>query len=286
MTAYNRELYIGEAIASVLASTYHNYELIIVDDCSTDNTVEIAKQYKLHDGRIKVYVNEKNLGDYPNRNKAAAYACGKYLKYLDSDDTISSKGLEIMVDCMEKYPAAGYGLIAKNMDPRLAYPVLLSGEQAYKEYFFKCALFTTGPSGSIMKRDLFETVGGFMEMPYISDTELWLRLSATGPVVCMSVGLVWWRQHAQQQVHEGVANLFYQKQTLRLHIRFLEDVECPLQKKDAAIALRNQRNIYTRKAIRYFFKFEFSKGIELVENNNLHFSDFILSLKRNVIIDY
>ncbi|MBK8712927.1 MAG: glycosyltransferase family 2 protein [Niastella sp.] len=88
MTAYNRQQFIAEAIESVLASTYQNWELIIVDDGSKDDTVAVTKSYAEKDNRIHVYVNEKNLGDYPNRNKAAFYANGKYLKYLDSDDLI------------------------------------------------------------------------------------------------------------------------------------------------------------------------------------------------------
>src|SRR5260370_37746092 len=86
MTAYNREKYIAQAIESVLASTYTNFELIIVDDRSTDYSVEIARGYERKDKRVRVHVNEKNLGDYPNRNKAASYAVGKYIRYLDSDD--------------------------------------------------------------------------------------------------------------------------------------------------------------------------------------------------------
>ena len=70
MTCYNREKYIGEAIESVLASSYTNLELIIVDDHSSDNTVGIARAYAAKDSRVNVYVNELNLGDYPNRNKA------------------------------------------------------------------------------------------------------------------------------------------------------------------------------------------------------------------------
>ncbi|HEV2714429.1 MAG TPA: glycosyltransferase family A protein, partial [Terriglobales bacterium] len=87
MTAYNREKYIAEAIESVLASNFKDFELIIVDDCSKDRTAEIARRYT-SDSRVQVHVNEKNLGDYPNRNRAASLARGKYLKYLDSDDVI------------------------------------------------------------------------------------------------------------------------------------------------------------------------------------------------------
>ena len=66
MTAYNRQQFIAEAIESVLASTYINFELIIVDDCSKDDTVLIAKTYEKLDARIQVHINEQNLGDYGN----------------------------------------------------------------------------------------------------------------------------------------------------------------------------------------------------------------------------
>src|SRR5690349_18425307 len=106
MTSYNREKYIAEAIESVLASSYKNFELIIVDDCSRDKTVAIAKEYAAKDGRVKVFVNEKNLGDYPNRNQAASYAKGKYIKFLDADDLIYHYGLDVMVNYMERFPQA------------------------------------------------------------------------------------------------------------------------------------------------------------------------------------
>src|ERR1700730_17371732 len=93
MTAYNREKYIGQAIESVIASTFQNWELIIVDDGSKDKTVELAREYERSDSRIKVYLNEKNLGDYPNRNQAASYARGKYIKYIDADDSLYYWGL-------------------------------------------------------------------------------------------------------------------------------------------------------------------------------------------------
>ena|SRR5674476_1029541 len=82
MTAYNREKYIAEAIESVLAQTFTDFELVVVDDGSKDHTVDIARRYS-KDPRVSVHINEKNLGDYPNRNRAASLARGRYLKYLD-----------------------------------------------------------------------------------------------------------------------------------------------------------------------------------------------------------
>ena len=125
-TVYNREKYLAACIDSVLASSYQDWELIIVDDVSTDTSVAIAKSYEQKDARIKVYVNAKNLGDYPNRNKAASYAKGKYLKYLDADDVIYPHGLEVMVHTMEQFPEAGLGISQKVAEDIKPYPFVCS----------------------------------------------------------------------------------------------------------------------------------------------------------------
>ena len=110
MTAYNREKYVADAISSVLNCQFSDFELIFVDDCSTDRTAEIAWRFSASDPRMKVYINEKNLGDYNNRNRAASFASGKYIKYLDSDDYLYPHGLQIMVESMERFPDAAVGL--------------------------------------------------------------------------------------------------------------------------------------------------------------------------------
>ena len=110
MTTYNREKYVAKAIDSVLASTFNDFELIVVDDCSTDRSVEIAREFASRDERIRVVVNDENLGDYPNRNRAASLACGTYLKYVDADDYIYPGGLQTLMGMMAQFPAAGYGL--------------------------------------------------------------------------------------------------------------------------------------------------------------------------------
>ena len=111
MTSYNRSALIGEAVESVLDSGYSSFELIIVDDASTDDTVAIAQAYACKDDRIKVFVNEINIGDYLNRNKAASYATGKYLKYVDSDDKLLKGGLQYCVACMEQNAKADWAMI-------------------------------------------------------------------------------------------------------------------------------------------------------------------------------
>lgn len=196
MTAYNRELYIGEAIESVLNSTYSEFELLIVDDFSNDTTAEIARKYEVLDSRIIVYVNEKNLGDYPNRNKAASYAKGKYLKYLDSDDTMSTKCLERMVYEMEKQPECAFGITSRSLE----HVVLHSQENSFRTHFFERGILDLGPSATIIRNEIFKKYNGFLELRCVSDFEFWMRLALENSMIELERDLIFWREHNQQEI--------------------------------------------------------------------------------------
>ena len=99
MPSYNTANYIEESIQSVLNQTYTNWELIIVDDCSTDNTDEIISKF-LEDKRIHYFKNEKNLGAAVSRNKALREANGRWIIFLDSDDLWNSLKLEKQINFM------------------------------------------------------------------------------------------------------------------------------------------------------------------------------------------
>ena len=88
VTVYNREAFLRATLQSILESSFGDFEVLVVDDCSTDSSLKIAHEIAQTDSRIKVCANEKNLGDYGNRMHVAALACGTYLKYVDSDDLI------------------------------------------------------------------------------------------------------------------------------------------------------------------------------------------------------
>lgn len=102
MPAYNAEKYIEESIKSVLYQTYSNWELIIVNDCSLDNTYEIAKKYQEKDSRIKLYSLFKNQGVANARNIAINNAKGKYIAFLDSDDIWLPEKLNNQIKFMEE----------------------------------------------------------------------------------------------------------------------------------------------------------------------------------------
>lgn len=100
MPSYNTGKFIKQTIESVIAQSYSNWELIIVDDCSPDNTDEIIKPF-LSDQRIRYLKNEKNSGASVSRNRALREAKGKWIAFLDSDDLWKPEKLEKQICFME-----------------------------------------------------------------------------------------------------------------------------------------------------------------------------------------
>ncbi len=100
MPSYNTGKYISESIKSVLAQTYENWELIIVDDCSTDDTESVVKSFE--DPRIIYIRNEKNSGAAVSRNRALQEAKGKWIAFLDSDDLWLPQKLELQLNFMRE----------------------------------------------------------------------------------------------------------------------------------------------------------------------------------------
>jgi glycosyltransferase involved in cell wall biosynthesis len=251
MTSYNREKYIAEAIESVLASTFEDFELIITDDCSGDRTVDIAKSYAARDQRVKVYVNEKNLGDYPNRNKAASYAVGEYLKYVDADDYIYPWGLELMVNMMDKYPAAGWGLCSLEQFVERPFPFQLTPREAYEYSYLGPGLFTKAPLSSIIRRKVFEEAGGFSTQRMSGDYEMWHRLALRYPILLMPQGIVWYREHGDQEIKSFSK---YIETYDRISLQYLTLPECPLDKQAVAKILRKNKRDRTLELLKATIK--------------------------------
>lgn len=102
---YNAQKYIAQTMDSVLAQTYSNWEMIIMDDCSTDSCPEIVKEYCRKDSRIKYFKNKENQGVSGTRNAAMQKATGRYLAFLDSDDLWNPEKLSIQISFMEQNDA-------------------------------------------------------------------------------------------------------------------------------------------------------------------------------------
>lgn len=265
MTAFNRELYIAEAIESVLASTFKDFELIIVDDCSSDKTVEIAKKYEILDTRVKVYINEKNLGDYPNRNMAASYAKGKYIKFLDSDDLMAPLCLERMSEEMEKHPDCAFGISSSSLLNLQVH----NPENAFKTHFFERGILDISPSGSIIRKDIFYKENCFLELRCVSDFEFWLRLALKYPLLELEKDLVFWRQHGQQEIKLG--NLAYLEHTISI---LRDKLKLSYLTEDEKLTIINK---YEKSTMRHLLKSVFSIGFSnffrLKKINKLNLKD-------------
>jgi glycosyltransferase involved in cell wall biosynthesis len=220
MTSYNRQDYIAEAIESVLNSKYQNFELIIVDDGSKDQTVKIAQEFAEKDKRIRLYINEKNLGDYGNRNKAASYATGKYIKYLDSDDKIYEWGMEYCVELMEKYPEAGMGIFKSRNKVNEEY---LKPEESINIHFFKNTFLNIGPSGTILKRDSFEQAG-FFKADYGAASDMYfnIKMASLFPIVILKKEFFFYREHEGQEIKNRFSYLLYNYPYMRDILKFSE----------------------------------------------------------------
>jgi glycosyltransferase involved in cell wall biosynthesis len=237
MTVYNREKYIATAIESVLAQSMADFELIVVDDSSTDRSVEIACQYQ-SDSRVKVFINETNLGDFPNRNRVAAHATGKYLKYVDSDDAIYPHCLEVMTHMMERHPLAGMLLCAWE-ETDSPYPFELSPLEAYRRCFVDGLRMSNAPATTMYRRNAFEQVEGFSTRWSLSaDWELTLKMARHFPVVFAPTGLVFYRVHKGQIVaymEDSYLQHFYQASAIALDA--LRHPDCPLTRPERRWAL-------------------------------------------------
>ena len=109
---YNAEKYLKESIESVLSQTYHHIEMILVDDCSSDNSAQIIREYQLKNSRIRYYLQPRNMGAGHARNKALELARGQYVAFLDADDVWIPVKIERQISLMnEKQAPFSYAAI-------------------------------------------------------------------------------------------------------------------------------------------------------------------------------
>lgn len=140
LPAYQAEKYLGAAIESIQAQTFSDWELLIIEDCSEDKTLAIAKSYEEKDPRIQVIHREKNQGVSEARNLGITKACGRYLWFVDADDTVEKNLLSQVAESLKKNPAklVVFGLVEEYYSPegKLEYqnirkpaPALLNTEE-------------------------------------------------------------------------------------------------------------------------------------------------------------
>lgn len=195
--SYNHAQFLGEAIERVLEQTYSDWEIVLVDDGSKDNSVEVARSFK--DKRIRIYENQTNLGTYGNEQKALSLAEAEFIAVLNSDDLWATTKLEKQMATLAKHSEASYSYVLGWMidaegNENTANDVHLDWPTSELQRPLPFLLYENRilASGVVFRKKglRFET-----SLRYSGDWTALLEASTRGPAVCVPERLTFWRQH-------------------------------------------------------------------------------------------
>lgn len=210
---YNCAEFLRQAVESVLMQTYQNLEIVIIDNCSTDETVTLVEEIISSSSRnIRFYKNDRNIGMVSNLNRCLELARGTYIKFLMADDLLLQGCLEQMAAGLETNNSVtlvacgrmtvdekGYELsIRRYSDTNIVVP----GARAITECLFGRNYIGEPTAVMFRKSDL---EGKFREdMPQVLDMDMWFRLLEHGDLLYMSEPLCAIRRHARQMTHANI----------------------------------------------------------------------------------
>ena len=204
MPVYNGETYLAEAIESILTQTLSDLELIVVDDCSTDGSAAIVRDYANRDERVRLIQHDRNRGSGPARNSGIAVSRGEFIAPMDCDDISLPQRLEKQAAFLQSQSRIGVvGAYLQIASADLA-------ERQTSEYPQQHAFIvldwilggsTTMPGAAHMaRREVLLAVGGYKDAPlYADDGELYARLLFETRFANLPETLYLYRQHAQQK---------------------------------------------------------------------------------------
>lgn len=188
--AYNNEQHIADTIESILNQTYTELTLVIVDDCSTDKTVEVIQSFQ--DERVELIRNEKNLGMSGNWNKCVSQCNSEYVKLICADDILVPTCVEREIFLMEQdetivMTTSDSSLIDDQqirlgIFPRYYSQGIIEGEKLAKKSLIGMNYFGM-PCAVMFRKRIFDMVGGFDSyFQYILDFDVWTRIACEGNV--------------------------------------------------------------------------------------------------------
>ena len=236
MPLYNKAPYVEKAVGSVLAQTFKDFELIVVDDGSTDNSLEIVQSVALDEvevfktSKIQI-IEQKNAGVSTARNNGVKLAKYDYITFLDADDCWDEHFLEEMKCLIEKFPeAAMYGCsyyLLKNGQNKIA-PIALpeNFEAGYIDYIKVYSERLCMPITSItavLRKTAFDETGGFKpQLRLGEDFDVWLRIALKHKVAFVNKPLAYYNQDVDLQ-NRGVQRLRNPQENMLWHLQDFEN---------------------------------------------------------------
>ena len=201
---YNKAPYIKKALDSIVSQTFTDWECIIVDDGSTDNSAAVCEEFFVHRTPYTIHlVRQPNSGVASARNKGVAASKGEYLCFLDADDWWEPTFLEEMDKFIREYPDAGlYGCdyyYVKNGKKKI-YPKDTEGYIDYCKVYTHCGAMPIHPNGAIIPRKIFDEIVGFdLSIKMGEDFILFMQIVLKYKVAFLNKQLVTFNQDADPQ---------------------------------------------------------------------------------------
>jgi len=207
MCTYNGEKYLKEQLDSICKQTIKNFELIITDDCSNDATVNIIQSYQRNNSRIKLYINEKNLGFKKNFEKAISLCHGNYIALADQDDVWKTNKLELFLSQIQQNSLiySDAILINENSDRLNKELIRSEGRNLVKGKCNKAFLVDNCVSGNTLmfKKELIPHI---LPIPQeISYHDIWIVFIAStyGTITYTDESMTFYRRHVQQVTYRN-----------------------------------------------------------------------------------
>jgi len=254
--SYNSGQFVGSTIESVLSQSFGEMEYIIGDDCSTDDTWDIIQQY--HDERIKVYRNDRNLGEYANRNKALSVAKGDYVIFIDGDDIMYHYALETYSYYISHFPECGM-ICSRQWDNRIIYPFLADPLTVYRFEYLDTSIVGGNFTKVLFKRNAILEAGKFPSHIRTGDYYIQLKIALHHPALAINDGLTWWRRRSNNASSRLFRDNRYIAEYLIYRTAFLDDKACPLPEKEKIRARNNLYGICLRTILRMIVQLKFSE---------------------------
>lgn len=219
---YNHARFLHDAIDSVLAQTFSDFELVIVDNCSTDNTTQLVEAYTARDRRIRYVRNQINVGAQNNLNRCLELASGEYVKILCADDLLEPTCLKKMVKVLDEFPDVSLVSSARtltNEDLRpllvLSYscrPKLVSGVRAMKKCLRNNNLI--GEPSAVLFRKKDAARGFNTSYRQLIDLDMWFHLLQKGDFAFIPEPLCRFRKHAGQETKGNIKSFSFVEDSL------------------------------------------------------------------------
>jgi glycosyltransferase involved in cell wall biosynthesis len=214
MTCFNRQRYLALAIESIIAQTYPHWELEIWDDCSTDNSLEIARSYAAIDQRIKTVPLQTNIGHAPILAASTSKGTTPYLGWIDSDDLLAPTALAETIAILEAQPEVGMVYTQQMLIDEDGRELGLSRNSLVPYHHNRLLIDFLCHHFRLIRRAVFEAVGGVdPSCDYVEDYDLALKISEVTKVWQLWQPLYYYRihspscsvRHRDQQIQQAAA---------------------------------------------------------------------------------